>query len=277
MKSLKYYNFVILLSRGKMIAVLYAIKQEINPIMEHMHVSKEFNVGDMLFYQADLNGLPVTLVQTGIGRNNAAKATELLLQTFKINLLISSGVAGGIRPGVNLGDLVIAENVSYTRQSDFERGVLQLESSFSCKEGFVELAKKVSKDSDVVSHCGDLLTVDKVISQARTKKKIGENATFVAVDMESAAIAEVADKRGVEFAAVRSVSDTIEDNIDIDYADIMTDDGNVKYSNLAMNIMKNPRRLAILKRLHKQTKVAAKRLSFFMVQLVPSLYDKMLG
>ncbi len=277
MKSLKYYNFVILLSRGKMIAVLYAIKQEINPIMEHMHVSKKFNVGDMLFYQADLDGLPVTLVQTGIGRNNAAKATDHLLQTFKINLLISSGVAGGIRPGVNLGDLVIAENVSYTKQSDFERGVLQLESSFSCKEGFVELAKKVSKDSDVVSHCGDLLTVDKVISQARTKKKIGENATFIAVDMESAAIAEVADKRGVEFAAVRSVSDTIEDNIDIDYADIMTDDGKVKYSNLAMNIMRNPRRLAILKRLHKQTKVAAKRLSFFMAQLIPSLYDKMLG
>ncbi len=154
---------------------------------------------------------------------------------------------------------------------------MQLESSFPSKEGFVELAKQVSMDSDVVSHCGDLLTVNKVISQAKTKKKIGENADFIAVDMESAAIAEVADKRGVEFAAVRSISDNVEDDIDIDYDDIMTNDGKVKYSNLAMNVMKNPRHLAILKRLHKQTKVAAKRLSFFMARLIPSLYDKMLG
>lgn len=259
-----------------MIAILYAIKQEINPIMKHMHVSKKFKIEEMLFFQADLNGLPVTLVQTGIGRNNAIKAANHLLKTFKINLLISSGVAGGLRQGIDIGDLAIAENVSYSKQSDFEGEDLQLESSFPCKEGFVKLAKQVSKDSEIKSHCGGLLTVNKVIGRARVKKRIGEQASFIAVDMESAAIAGVAEERGIGFAAVRSISDSVEDDIDIDYNDIMSDEGKVKYSKIAMNVMKNPQRLIILKRLRKQTKVAAKSLSFFMTQLIPPLYDKML-
>lgn len=276
MKYLKYYKFNILLSRGKMIAILYAIKQEINPIMKHMHVSKKFKIEEMLFFQADLNGLPVTLVQTGIGRDNAIKATNHLLKTFKINLLISSGVAGGLRQGIGIGDLAIAENVGYSKQRDFAGEDLQLESSFPCKKDFIELAKQVSKESEIKSHCGDLLTVNKVVGQARVKKRIGEQASFIAVDMESAAIAGVAEERGIGFAAVRSISDSVEDEIDIDYNDIMSSEGKVKYSNLAVSVMKNPQRLVTLKRLQKQTKAAAKSLSFFMTKLVPPLYDKML-
>ncbi len=77
-----------------MLAVLCAMRQELGPIMAHMHVSKKFNVNETLFCQADMNGLPVTLVQTGIGRKNAIAATNHLLQSFKIKLLISYGVAG---------------------------------------------------------------------------------------------------------------------------------------------------------------------------------------
>lgn len=258
-----------------MIAILYALKQEINPVMGQVNVSKKSNIGEMLFFEADMDGLPVTLVQTGVGRNNAIKATEHLLQAFKVDLLVSSGVAGGVRPGLDTGDLVIAENVSYSMQSDFESEDLQLESSFPCNEGFVELARQVSEDAEVRFHCGDLLTVKNVIGTAKAKKRIGEQASFIAVDMESAAIAEVAHKKGVEFAIVRSISDNVGEDIDI--ANIISEDGKVKYSNLAVDIIRNPQRLAVLMRLQKQTKAAAKSLSFFMERLVPAIYDKMLS
>ena len=258
-----------------MIALMCALQQEIRPIMEHLHVSKKFNIEGVLFYQADLDGLFVTLVQCGIGRNNAIKATNYLLESLKINLLISSGIAGGMRQGISVGDLIMAENVSYSKQSDFENGELQLESDFPCKKEVVQLAKQLSSDLELKSHCGNILTVDKVISQAKTKRKIGEQNSFLAVDMESAAIAEVACEKGVEFAAIRSISDDIEDDLEI--ADgIMSSAGKIRVSNLALKVMKDPRQLATLRRLNRQTKTAAKRLSSFMLQFIPALYDKVL-
>ena len=259
-----------------MIALMCALQQEIRPIMEHLHVSKKFNIEGILFYQADLDGLLVTLVQCGIGRNNAIKATNYLLKSLKINLLISSGIAGGMRQGISVGDLIMAENVSYSKQSDFENGELQLESDFPCKKEVVQLAKQLSSDLELKSHCGNILTVDKVISQAKTKRKIGEQNSFLAVDMESAAIAEVACEKGVEFAAIRSISDDIEDDLEIDYDGIISSEGKVRVSNLALKVMKDPRQLAILRRLNRQTKTAAKRLSSFMLQFIPALYDKVL-
>ncbi len=139
-----------------MIALMCALQQEIRPIMEHLHVSKKFNIEEALFYQADLDGLSVTLVQCGIGRNNAIKATNYLLKSLKINLLISSGIAGGMRQGISVGDLIMAENVSYSKQSDFENGELQLESDFPCKKEVVQLAKQLSSDLDLKLHCGNI-------------------------------------------------------------------------------------------------------------------------
>jgi adenosylhomocysteine nucleosidase len=273
---LQYYIFIILLSRGKMIALMCALQQEIRPIMEHMHVSKKFNMEEVLFYQAELKRLPVTLVQCGIGRYNAIKATNYLLRSSKIKLLISSGIAGGMRQGIRVGDLIIAENVSYGRQSDFESGELQLESNFPCKQEIIQLAKQLGNDLELKPHCGNLLTVDKVIGQASIKKKIGEQNSFLAVDMESAAIAEVAYEKGVEFATIRSISDDIDDDLEIDYDSLISSEGKVRVSNLALKVMKDPRQLAILRRLNRQTKVAVKRLSSFMLQFVPALYDKIL-
>lgn len=259
-----------------MIAVIYAIRQEIVPMRAHMNVSEKFNKDDVLFYMGDLDGLPVTLVQSGIGRKNAVKATNLLLDTMRVNLLISSGVAGGVKRGIRVGDLVIGENVSYTGQSDFENEDLQLESSFQCKKENVQLAREFSKGIEQKTHYGDFLTVDRVISHAKTKKKIGESGPFLSVDMESAAVAEVASGRDVDFTAIRSISDDVEDNLQLDGDDMITDQGKVKVAALALKVMRRPQTLGMLMRLNEQTKIASKNLASFMSQFIPVLYDGIL-
>ena len=256
-----------------MIAIIFAMRQELSPVASQMHISRKFNIEDALLYEAEMNGRPVVLVQGGIGRKSTIKATNHLLQSFDISLLISSGVAGGIKQGLHVGDLVIAENVGYSKQSDFEGSGLQLEADYSCKKDLVELARQLGADSDLRTHSGGLLTVDKVIGHAKTKKKIGELSPFLAVEMESAAVAEIAHVKGIEFAAIRSISDDIEDDLQIDYGDIITDDGKVKVSGLALKLMKSPQKLAILKRINKQTKTAARNLSVFMSRFIPLLHD----
>ena len=252
-----------------MIAVLCAIRQEISPLVSCMNVSKKFNIDEIPFYQGDLNGRPLTLVQGGIGRENAIKAASSLLESTRVDLLISAGVAGGIRHGLNVGDLVVAENVGYSKQSDFDCEKVQLESDFVCKKEIVRLARQCSKDLEPKLHFGNLLTVDKVISQASTKRKIGEHDSFLAVEMESAAVAEVACEKGVAFAAIRSISDDIEDDLHLDYDNIISDEGKVKVTSIALGVLKNPQSLALLSRLNKQTKTAAKSLAYFMSKLIP--------
>ena len=252
-----------------MIAVLCAIRQEISPLVACMNVSKKFSIDEIPFYQGDLNGQSLMLVQGGIGRDNAIRATSCLLESTSVDLLISAGIAGGIKQGLNVGDLVVAEHVGYTRQVDFDVEKLQLESDFVCKEEIIQLARQCSSVIESKLHLGNLLTVDKVISKASTKRRIGEQNSFLAVEMESAAVAEVACERGVEFAAIRSISDDIDDDLHLDYDNMISDEGKVKVGNIALSVLKNPQKLAHLSRLNKQTRSAAKSLSYFMTKLIP--------
>lgn len=257
-----------------MIAVLCAIRQEISPLVACINVHEKFDIDEVLFFRGDLNGLPLVLVQGGVGRKNAVKAANCLLESIKVDLLISAGVAGGIRHGLNVGDLVVAESVGHSNQCDFDGEELQLESDYVCNKEVFQLAMQVSKGMKMKFHFGSLLTVDKVISCASTKKRIGEQNSFLAVEMESAAVAEVAYGKGVKFAAIRSISDDIDDDLHLDYDSIMSDEGKVKVTSIALEVLKNPQKLSLLRRLNKQTKTAAKSLALFMSELIPVIYDK---
>jgi adenosylhomocysteine nucleosidase len=257
-----------------MIAVLCAIRQELSPLVTCMNVHEKFDIDEVLFIRGDLNGLPLVLVQGGVGRKNAVKAANGILESTNVDLLISAGVAGGIRHGLNVGDLVVAESVGHSNQCDFDGEELQLESDYVCNKEVFQLARQLSKGMDTKFHFGSLLTVDKVISSASTKKRIGEQNSFLAVEMESAAVAEVAYRKGVKFAAIRSISDDIDDDLHLDYDRIMSDEGKVKVTSIALEILRNPQKLSLLRRLNKQTKTAAKSLALFMSELIPVIYDK---
>lgn len=257
-----------------MIAVMCAIRQEIRPLVACVNVHEKSDIDGVLFFRGDLNGLPLVLVQGGVGRKNAVKAANCLLESKKVDLLISAGVAGGIRHGLNVGDLVVAERVGHSNQCDFDGEDLQLESDYVCNKEVFQLARQLSKCMESKFHFGSILTVDKVISSASTKKRIGEQDSFLAVEMESAAVAEVASRKGVKFAAIRSISDDIDDDLHLDYDSIMSDEGKVKVASIALEVLKNPQKLSLLRRLNKQTKTAAKSLALFMSELIPIIYEK---
>jgi adenosylhomocysteine nucleosidase len=257
-----------------MIAVLCAIRQEISPLVACINVHEKFDIEEVLFFLGDLNGLPLVLVQGGVGRKNAVKSANYLLESVKVDLLISAGVAGGIRHGLNVGDLVVAESVGHSNQCDFDGEELQLESDYVCNKEVFQLAMQLSKGMESRFHFGSLLTVDKVISSASTKKRIGEQNSFLAVEMESAAVAEVAYRKGVKFAAIRSISDDIDDDLHLDYDSIISVEGKAKVASIALEVLKNPQKLSLLRRLNKQTKTAAKSLALFMSELIPIIYDK---
>ena len=58
---------------------------------------------------AKLRGKPVVLFLSGISMTNAAMNTQLVLDRFNVTHIVFSGIAGGVNPALNVGDVVVAE------------------------------------------------------------------------------------------------------------------------------------------------------------------------
>ncbi|HLG30659.1 MAG TPA: 5'-methylthioadenosine/S-adenosylhomocysteine nucleosidase, partial [Candidatus Brocadiales bacterium] len=218
-----------------MIAVVCAMSSEVEPIKAQMNVLKTFCEESATFYQAEFNGFPITIVQSGIGRDKAAAATGRLLQLFKIQLVISAGFAGGLQKKINIGDLIIAKNVLYTKHVEHQTqqserpGELKAVSSLPCEPSFVRLAMDIANEEGLKIHVGDIVTVDEMIAQSKTKTLLGEKTSALAVDMETAFVGQVASNAGIPCVSVRSISDDVADDIVVDFRRFVDDAGNVKF------------------------------------------------
>ncbi len=264
------------------------MSSEVEPIKAQMNVLKTFCEESATFYQAEFNGFPITIVQSGIGRDKAVAATGRLLQLFKIHLVISAGFAGGLQKKINIGDLIIAKNVLYTKHSEHQtqqserRGELKavsntfasLSASLACEPSFVRLAMDIGNEEGLKMHVGNIVTVDEMIAQSKTKMFLGENFSALAVDMETAFVGQVASNAGIPCISVRSISDDVADDIVVDFRRFVDDAGNVKFRFALSQILNIVPHIVHLRQLYKQAKIAASTLAVFLPHFITSLYNQ---
>jgi adenosylhomocysteine nucleosidase len=140
----------------------------------------------------------VAIVETGVGAEAAARATEDFLEVQPVPWIISAGFAGGLREGVRRGEIVMADTVLDLQGREFGVGL-------SMDPGVIAATRGL--------HVGRLATVGKIVASRREKRALGETRNAVAVDMETAAVAEVCSRRKVRFLSVRVISDTVDDEL----------------------------------------------------------------
>ncbi|WP_099091757.1 5'-methylthioadenosine/S-adenosylhomocysteine nucleosidase, partial [Paenibacillus sonchi] len=75
---------------------------------------RSLKAGGGKLYAGVLDGQEVVLLQSGIGKVNAAVTTTLLLERFHCELIINTGAAGGLAADLKVGDVVIAEELVYS-------------------------------------------------------------------------------------------------------------------------------------------------------------------
>ena len=128
---------------------------------------------------------------TGMGPR-AGEAVRRRLAKGDIQLVVSTGFAGGIRSGFHVGDLVLASEVIHAPSGDRHQPAPSF-SNFS-NTAFV----------------GPFVTVEKALPDPKAKAWAGSRFGAIAVDMESAAVAHAADQAGVPWVAVRAILDPME-------------------------------------------------------------------
>lgn len=150
----------------------------------------------------------VVAMECGIGKVNAAIGTLTLLNNFSLDLVVSTGVAGGADKNVNVMDVVVADRIAY---HDVWCGPGTIAGQSAGNPLFFTSNGKISAlipESASVKHgllCSGDMFIDS-IEQINTIKSKFTDA--LAVDMESASIAHVCLKKGVEFFCMRVISDS---------------------------------------------------------------------
>lgn len=155
-----------------------------------------------------LSGKQIILLKSGIGKVNAAMQVTSLIAEAHPDYIINSGVAGGIGAGLHQGDIVVGTETCYHDVwcGEGEWGQVQgLPLKFRANLELVNAAKSI--DAKLVF--GLICTGDQFISDLVTLQGIKKNfPDGQAVDMESAAIAQVCHIKNVPFMSLRIVSDT---------------------------------------------------------------------
>lgn len=185
--------------------------KELRLILDHFHANPaELPDGNNAF-TGNYRDLEIMVAKCGIGKVNAALNTSRLIQYYKPNLVINTGVAGGAGNDIGIGETLIADSVCYhdvwcgpgTEYGEADGMPLFMKPS----RKVLEITGNIFAADEI--HYGLICTGDKFIS---TPEEITEIKTHFpevkAVDMESAAIAHSCMKEGVEFNIIRVVSDT---------------------------------------------------------------------
>ena len=208
------------------IAAMKEEMQEIERIMIERKVERKYNLD---FVKGKINDVEVVLVQAGVGKVNAARTTQILIDNFSIDAIINVGSAATASDELQIGDIVIGETLV---QHDFDitafghkKGYISnVGESIKSDKVLIEKFKKTIEEIDNREYrikIGTIASGDIFCTNIKMKQKIHSKFNADAIEMEGAAIAQVCYLDNVPFIIVRSISDNPDGNNSITFEEYL--------------------------------------------------------
>ncbi len=209
-----------------MIGIIGALDAEVEMLQNMTEDKKEEVVSGTTFITGKLHGKDCVIAQCGIGKVNAAVCAQTMLLRFRPDAVINCGIAGALRHGLRIGDIVVAQDaVQYdmdTTEFGDRPGLLNIG-----KESMVEIPCSRELAGALMQACvslgidnavtGRIATGDRFISKPEARTQIHELFGADACEMEGGAIAHACRLNGTPFAILRSISDSMDENSTEDY------------------------------------------------------------
>ena len=90
------------------IGIIGAMKSEVSLLKEEMKIERQEHIAGMDFFSGQLGSHEVVVVQSGIGKVNAAICAQILIDDFQVTYIINTGVAGSLNKDLDIGDIVVS-------------------------------------------------------------------------------------------------------------------------------------------------------------------------
>jgi len=238
------------------ILVTFALEAEFAP-WRRIREFRRGTWGDTDVYTAEAGGAGIGVVLTGVGRRHAALTVSRALEAERDSLkfCISSGVAGALRPEYQIGQVLAAASVSVGLEPSPADSVLESSGpllSFASELGATPV--------------GRFFTAEHVIVRAEEKRRLGRQAD--AVDMESFEILRKCTEYGISAAAIRAVSDTVDEELPFDMNQILDGRGQLSVPRVMGQVALHPGSLPGLVNLGQRSRRAAESLARFLDRYV---------
>lgn len=195
------------------IGIITAMSSEQKQLARQLTETKESNKGPFRYMEGEINNNKIVLMQCGIGKVNAAAGAVEMINNFQPDCIISTGVAGGIDDCLKVMDVVVSRNIVYhdvwCGDGNAYGQIQGLPTFFEGNKTLYNAA--MSLDTETAIYGGLICTGDKFITRRKELDEIKSNFhEAMAVDMESASIAQICYLYKVPFISFRIISDTSE-------------------------------------------------------------------
>lgn len=213
----------------KKIGIIAAMQEEMKEIRRIMSDISERKIYNLTFFEGVINGKECVLVESGVGKVNSSRTTQILIDKFEIDYVINVGSAATANDELEIGDIVIGKKLV---QHDFDI------TAFGHKKGYIsnvgesvqsgsflikkfEAAINSMENKNYKIKIGTIASGDIFCTQMSMKKKINQKFGADAIEMEGAAIAQVCYLDNIPFIIVRSISDNPNGNNNITFEEYL--------------------------------------------------------
>jgi len=195
------------------LAIMGAMEEEIKPLLEYFTNIKKIQYASNTYYKAKYNDIDVVIAYSKIGKVFSTLTASTMIEKFNCNMLLFSGVAGGINPKLKIGDLIVANtlcqhDLDITAFGHPHGYVPGGEVYIKTDENLKNIAIEVAKQNNIKIIEGTIATGDQFIANEKTKEFIKDTFNADALEMEGASVAVVCDALNVPCLILRAISDT---------------------------------------------------------------------
>ena len=210
----------------KTIGIIFAMQEELIELKNYLHINKKKKIYDLTFYEATLNNQNIILTESGIGKTNAARTTQILIDYYKPEAIFNIGVAGGIAKKLEVGDIIISTSLV---QHDFDitafdhpKGYIpNIGNTIPIDNNLLNTTKNILNTNNVAYKEGVIASGDIFCTKESMATKINTQFNALCVEMEGASIAQTAYLSKTPCLVIRSISDCPDNHNTVTYEEFL--------------------------------------------------------
>ena len=234
--------------------IVTALPEERRAVLVSARQVRKQMIDGCPLYDALLADRQICVIEGGMGAGAASRAARLLLGARQPGLLLSVGFCGAVRTGAAVGDAVICRhllNLDFNRLTEITPA------------GNEHVAARLTanlQECGINIWQGSFITTGQTISKPELARTISPNLPTPVLEMESAAVAREAAAAGIQFAAVRTVSDDAGEELLFSLDELTGANRQISIPKVLVTCLKKPRIIPQLARLAANSAKAAKNL-----------------